>query len=804
MPAFYLNQVAYQAKRPFCSLKKFFIASLLLLATGQHLVAQPDLSVTVTADQSTLSNGEVVNWSFTWKNTGDETAIYPKLRLRFSVDSILSEDDAYVYNSSVGEILPGNTVDRSHFYFIPLANSFSGTAYLIAASDPDNKIDETNEGNNTGIFPIEIHIQQPPEECAFKIGPGEIHCFEKRNDAVAFYAKRDDGSIQEYEIGLTGGVTEIGDPFVMVSDSFFIQNGEVVKQSADGTIAWQKPVPAEVFDHLNDLDKATELDDGSIVFAGFQKVPEEAKSTLILIKSFPDLSIDRAVQVDSNFHAWIDTLSLPDTVVHLEQRPGGGLNVIYNKASPIYNNSFHSIFRVVEMPGFGSIPTNVYMNEEIEAVVKTPCNSYRFRTKGTTGGITSGVFWKGNMWVEADSGKLLNQFQDLTRYTDFGPFFVHYFLRATQEHPYPIRLTSPSIGDTNWPLGPMEYVLSSWGTPGDAFDLGFFPFLAVFRTQENDVMTFGKTRDSLFVHIPGLCPPIPFSDNLDVKLCPGSEWNGMAFYQDTSWVDTIIVAGELDTIRTVNIEILESHEEAFSIAICEGGNYVFGNETLTLGGTYVSVFENRFGCDSTVHLSLEVSASDSVFLEFDLCLGDSSPLTGTTPADPCIFFEEVTLTNQNGCDSVVVARLNVYPTYYAEVDSMVPYGGLYNGVPITQDIQLVFDFTSIRGCDSTLVANLTVGPNSINELDELVQIEVFPNPVRDGFFLYFNLKVAGVFDIEVVNVLGEKIATLETQRTFLAGAHQVFYPITDWPAGTAFIVVKNGQQALSRKLVKLD
>lgn len=832
----------------------FFPIVFLLLLGVSNLAAQPDLTVTLTANKTSVANGEFLLWNLTLKNVGNETASNPKLFLRFSTDSILSADDTYLNDVYLLKLEAGESYGRSRSYHLPFLNSFSGSGYLIAYSDPDNEIIESDETNNKTLFPLEIYIQQPPVECTYKIGPGEILCFQKTGDKVEFFAEQEDGSVQEYEIGLTGGVESIGLPFNIVFDSVFIQNGEVVKKLADGTIAWQKPIPQEVYSHFTDLDAAAELDDGTVVFAGFEKIPEEAKSTLLLIKTLPDLSIDSVFELDSNFNVLVDTLLLPDTIHALRIRTDGNLDLIYGLYAPSYFQSFHAHFRVLEAATLGSIHHETYHYENIMDITASPCNSYRFFSDGVYGNGFGATFWDAVWWVDRDSGQLLNQFLNKKSVTDVSGG-VYYSIGSIQHHPEAMGLESNQVFNNGESEINMKYLLPQPSPPHENVYLDFFPFLSTLRTGDHDLMIFGKTGDSLWVHIPTICHEGYYYGNETVFLCPGSSFLGEQIFTDTTIFDTLLVLNDYDSLNTYYVRMYPVYEKEVSATICQNDSIIFGNETLTTSGTYTNIFQSRHGCDSTVHLTLQVHEPDTISTTLEICQGGTSPLSGNVYPIPGQYFEEaafqnqfgcdstvllqlnvlendttaltfelcedepspltgmiytdegeyeetIVLQNQNGCDSLLSAKIIVHPTLYLEAWGILPYGFVQCDVYLTQDTCFTCFDTTEFGCPLIVDFCVMVTPSAVNDLEKTLNLQVFPNPVSDEVNIHFSLKETDELSIEIFNVLGSRIAILAEQQRTPAGDHQLHFNTTDWPTGANILVIRNSEGVVSRRLLK--
>jgi hypothetical protein len=834
----------------------FFPIAFLLLFGVSNMAAQPDLTVTLSADKSSLANGQYLFFKLVWKNIGDEAAPSPDLKMRLSNDSVLSDDDLYIYDILRSNIEAGDSVNWQHYFVLPVLNTLSGPMYLIAYADPDNEIAESDETNNEVALPIEIYIQQPPEECTFTIGPGEILCYQKTGDLVEFFAQEEDDAIQEYQIDLNGQVTAINNPFFLVSDSVFIQNNEVVKKLANGDIAWQQPIPQEVYSYINDLDAAAELADGSLVFAGFKKIPEEAKATLQLVRTQPDLSVQSVVKLDTNIYMYLDTLLLPDTVHLLRKRMDGNLDLIYSQCVTDHFHPFHSHFRILDTTSFSSIFHEKYNFEKILNITATPCNSYQFISNSINGNLLSISTWDARWWADFVDAKLTARFADVSSVVDFGPGPITW-ISAMQQHPEKANLYSPSNNnfDPIGPLGLMSYVLPQPTPPHENVYLDFFPFLATLRTGDHDLMIFGKTGDSLWVHIPTICHEGYYYSNQTVFQCPGSFFQGEQIFKDTIIFDTLLMLNDYDSLTRYNVRMYPVYEKEVSATICQNDSIVFGSEILTVAGTYTNIFQSRHGCDSAVHLSLQVLAPDTVSATLEICQGKTSPLSGNVYPMPGQYFEEavlqnqfgcdstvllqlnvlendttelvfdlcedepspltgiiytvegeyeetIVLQNQSGCDSVVTALISVHPEEYISAEHFVPYGYVLNGDTLTQSTTTVEYDTTEFGCLLTIGIFWAVGPNAVNDLEKTLNLQVFPNPVSDEVNIHFSLKETDELSIEIFNVLGSRIATLAEQQRTPARDHQLRFKTTDWPPGTIILVIRNREGVVSRRLLK--
>ncbi len=98
--------------------------------------------------------------------------------------------------------------------------------------------------------------------------------------------------------------------------------------------------------------------------------------------------------------------------------------------------------------------------------------------------------------------------------------------------------------------------------------------------------------------------------------CNGYVYNGVAYTSSTVLHDTLksIATGCDSVLRTIRIIISPILHTFLNACIQQGGSYVFNNQTLATGGSYTAQLTAQGGCDSTVHLYLTVTASQTQYI----------------------------------------------------------------------------------------------------------------------------------------------------------------------------------------------
>ncbi len=155
-----------------------------------------------------------------------------------------------------------------------------------------------------------------------------------------------------------------------------------------------------------------------------------------------------------------------------------------------------------------------------------------------------------------------------------------------------------------------------------------------------------------------------------------------------------------------------------TVAICEGGSYQFGNQTITSAGNYQLDLQNRFGCDSTVQVSVSINPTSFTALDdAPVCEGDTLFFGSNEITTDGIYYD--TLQNQFGCDSVLALSIFTLQQDFTVLDDallcagdsieffgrFLVDGGVYEEV-----------LTNQAGCDSVVSISVSIISKSFTNL----------------------------------------------------------------------------------------
>jgi len=217
-----------------------------------------------------------------------------------------------------------------------------------------------------------------------------------------------------------------------------------------------------------------------------------------------------------------------------------------------------------------------------------------------------------------------------------------------------------------------------------------------------------------------------------------------------------------DSTVVLTLGINSVFNEAEEITICEGDEYVFGNQTLTTAGEYIKVFQSVLSCDSTVVLTLNVSEVDASVMQDNLTL--TANATSAT-------FQWV------DCDNANEPILNETENSFVASEN-----GNY-AVEVTQN-----GCTNVSSCFEVIVVGLD---------DDLEgNILIYPNPVKDILAIEVGETRQKVW-IEFFNTNGQRM-----QAAYFDGHNVVSLNLAEYKPGLYFIRLRSGSSVQTFKILK--
>ncbi len=192
-------------------------------------------------------------------------------------------------------------------------------------------------------------------------------------------------------------------------------------------------------------------------------------------------------------------------------------------------------------------------------------------------------------------------------------------------------------------------------------------------------------------------------------------WHGQSLTTSGTYYDTLTTVNGCDSTFALTFTVNPSSFTTQADTVCNTElPYLWRGMQLTAAGTYHDTIPNSYGCEDVYEMVLTVNQSDVVTIHDTICQGGWYTLNGfdTLASQAGTLYDQLTLTNANGCDSVVNLILQVMPTYLFETTAStcenVPYEWRNGEYSVAGDY---YDsLTTQHGCDSVYVLHLSLNP----------------------------------------------------------------------------------------------
>ncbi|MBD3636533.1 MAG: T9SS type A sorting domain-containing protein [Crocinitomicaceae bacterium] len=112
--------------------------------------------------------------------------------------------------------------------------------------------------------------------------------------------------------------------------------------------------------------------------------------------------------------------------------------------------------------------------------------------------------------------------------------------------------------------------------------------------------------------------------------------------------------------------------------------------------------------------------------------------------------------------------------------------------------EYVCSVTDGSGCEAELSVVLTVDSSATVEENWINNVEMYPNPTDGNFALIFKLNEAKDLQVEVINIIGEKVFVGEFNQV---KDQSINFDLTGISAGVYFVSIRSGEESISKKIV---
>jgi uncharacterized delta-60 repeat protein len=190
--------------------------------------------------------------------------------------------------------------------------------------------------------------------------------------------------------------------------------------------------------------------------------------------------------------------------------------------------------------------------------------------------------------------------------------------------------------------------------------------------------------------------------------------NGFSYNVSGNYYDTLLNTNGCDSIFHLNLVISNTSQHFDTITSCTNFLWQVNGLTYNYSGDYIDTLLNVFGCDSILNLHLTILPSYYSSETVTSCTSYQWSQNSQTYYSSGNYYD--TLTSINGCDSIIELNLTVF-----QVDSLtetiISCDSLtwINGITyFTSTNSPYFTLTNSNGCDSIINLNLTIIPSTIS------------------------------------------------------------------------------------------
>jgi hypothetical protein len=243
--------------------------------------------------------------------------------------------------------------------------------------------------------------------------------------------------------------------------------------------------------------------------------------------------------------------------------------------------------------------------------------------------------------------------------------------------------------------------------------------------------------------------------NIDVQICEGENYTfgTQTLYTPGEYTEQFKTVNGCDSIISLKLTVNPSFNMSIEASICEGENYTLGTQTLYATGEYTERFKTINGCDSIISLKLTVNPAFDMSIEASICEGENY-IFGTQILSLSGEYSELFKT-VNGCDSIVVLKLTILPAVNIKVDASICKDEIF--IFGNQELNLTGEyselFKTIYGCDSIVNLTLTVNPDYyVTEEITIPNTDHYMEWTEDGTYQRKLISSSGCDSIVVTNL----------------------------------------------------
>lgn len=306
-------------------------------------------------------------------------------------------------------------------------------------------------------------------------------------------------------------------------------------------------------------------------------------------------------------------------------------------------------------------------------------------------------------------------------------------------------------------------------------------------------------------------PVIPLSAAIcegDTHDFAGRHLTTAGIYRDTTYAEDGCMS-----ITELTLTVNKPVEKKWTETICEGGNYQFGDTTLTTAGTYTRILTSlATGCDSTIIVSLAVTPAEVIKKDTSICEGESIKF-GNQMLDTKGTYRDTTYAAETHCMSITELKLSVVESRTINVPDVTvhveelpyiytdPTGKEHEILPVgTLEGVYTMDTTFVLGSCTFYHFNITVKTTDAVDNIDVPSLHIYPTLIDKGQSVNLILDAAPANNnvvVEIHDMVGQLVATYRPASSHVvlgdfhtAGMYFVRVLTDDTVSGVGRVVVK--------------
>jgi gliding motility-associated-like protein len=227
------------------------------------------------------------------------------------------------------------------------------------------------------------------------------------------------------------------------------------------------------------------------------------------------------------------------------------------------------------------------------------------------------------------------------------------------------------------------------------------------------------TWRSLHPWLPGICLAIFTFGNVRAGTSDGTypvdTLELIACAGDSAWFDGVAIpAGQTqqfalgaDSVVTVIVKALPIDHSQLELIACPDSTVDYNGHKLPPHSITDFVFQNQYGCDSVVTVSVAKATIYKTIVKLQVCPGESAAYNGQWL--PAGTGKDFVLDSYYGCDSIVKVSVTALPIDTTAVELFACSGdsAQYGGQALAAGTTSVFVYQNHSGCDSVVTVQVT-------------------------------------------------------------------------------------------------